>query len=100
MAFFMVLCVSSNLCDAILTRLAPSRFGITRLYAHALPDYAYLDLPIDTDQVPNARDFASRMFTLSNSAWLDDASFASVICELAIIVSQHVNVATHPAMQH
>lgn len=75
--------------DAALQRLWPSRFGVARMFVHALPDYAYLgDMP-GGDDIPHARDFAARTLTISNSPWLDEASFEHVCAVIeAVIVSR------------
>ncbi len=66
--------------DAALAELAPARLGVTRLYVHALPDYAYLRGVVETTaDVPNARALAARSLTVSNSLWCDDAAFARVL---------------------
>jgi hypothetical protein len=70
----MVIMPSETARDSALARLVPLALGVSRLYIHALPDYAYL-APIIGDvqtQIPNARRLASRLLTLSNSPWLND----------------------------
>jgi len=65
--------------DAVLEACAPLRLGVTRLYVHALPDYAYLQTVVDTTvDVPRARSLAACSLTLTNSLWCDDAAFARV----------------------
>lgn len=64
--------------DAVLQRLWGSRHGVARMFVHALPDYPYLGAMAGGDDVPNARDFAARTLTVTNSPWLDDASFEHV----------------------
>jgi dTDP-4-amino-4,6-dideoxygalactose transaminase len=64
--------------DAVLQRLWASRHGVSRMFVHALPDYPYLGTMAGGDDVPNARDFARRTLTVTNSPWLDDASFEHV----------------------
>ncbi|WP_430390775.1 DegT/DnrJ/EryC1/StrS family aminotransferase [Dyella sp. 20L07] len=64
--------------DAALKTLWTAGLGVSRLFIHALPDYAYLrDIVADTP-LPNARSFAARSLTITNSPWLDDASFESI----------------------
>lgn len=58
--------------------------GISLPFVHALPDYPrYAPLIADGERTgwPNAREFASRVLSLSNSPWLDDAGFDRV-CEV------------------
>lgn len=61
--------------DAALQTLWTAGLGVSRLFIHALPDYGYLrDVVPDTD-LPNARDFAARTLTITNSPWLRDDEF-------------------------
>ena len=61
--------------DAALQTLWTAGLGVSRLFIHALPDYGYLrDVVPDTNQ-PNARDFAARSLTITNSPWLRDDEF-------------------------
>lgn len=77
--FFMVLMPSQAARDAALKTLWGDGLGVSRLYIHALPDYPYLSGRIGQAEVsgtvPNARDFAARMLTVSNSLWLDNNEF-------------------------
>ena len=79
--FFMVLMPSSASREAALKQLWTAGLGVSRLFIHALPDYAYLSTYIGKADVCNARDFASRMLTISNSPWLGDSDFHH-ICEV------------------
>lgn len=75
--------------DAVLARLWASRFGVARMFVHALPGYDYLDAMPGGDDVPHAHDFAARTLTITNSPWLDDASFEHVCAVIeAVIVSR------------
>ena len=65
--------------DAALARLWPAGLGVTRLFAHALPDYPFLRDVVPATAMPQARDFAARTLTISNSPWLDDARFARIV---------------------
>jgi perosamine synthetase len=80
--FFMVLMPDTAARDAALDRLWRTGVGVSRLFIHALPDYAYLD-PMHGEDVPNARDFAARTLTISNSLWLDDETFEGICGVLA-----------------
>lgn len=66
--------------DRVLEQLWPSGLGVSRLFIHALPDYAYLADIVPRQDVPHARDFAARSFSISNSPWLTDGDF-EVICQ-------------------
>ena len=76
--YFMILLPSEQARDAALAQLWPAGLGVSRLFIHALPDYPYLQASLSTDNMPNARDFAARMLTVSNSRWMDDAAFETV----------------------
>lgn len=64
--------------DDALRSLWTAGVGVSRLFIHALPDYAYLRGIVPNTPLPNARDFAARSLTISNSLWLDEATFASI----------------------
>lgn len=64
--------------DAALTELWQSGLGVSRLFIHALPDYTYLADTVPAQDVPHARDFAARSLSISNSPWVDDASFETI----------------------
>ena len=76
--FFMVVMDSEEACDAALSRLWTAGLGVSRLFIHALPDYPYLAPLLQTRDVPNARDFAARTLTISNSPWLRNADFERI----------------------
>lgn len=80
--FFMLLLPTARARDAALEELWTAGLGVSRLFIHALPDYAYLAHLFHASAVPNACDFASRMLTLSNSPWLNEAQFAHVVSVL------------------
>ena len=86
--FFMVLMPSQAARDAALKTLWGAGLGVSRLYIHALPDYPYLSGRVGqaevSNTVPNARDFAARMLTVSNSLWLDDNSFERIAWEIEV----------------
>ncbi|MGB8716535.1 MAG: hypothetical protein WCD66_09245, partial [Rhodanobacteraceae bacterium] len=65
--------------DRALQHLWASTLGVSRLFIHALPDYAYLADMEGSDAVPNARDFAARSLTVSNSPWLDETRFERIV---------------------
>lgn len=76
--FFLLLCTDQPQRDAVLSELWTAGLGVSRLFIHALPDYPYLTDIVPAQAVPNARDFASRSMTISNSPWLTDDDFASI----------------------
>lgn len=86
--FFMLLLPTARARDAALEKLWTAGLGVSRLFIHALPDYGYLAHYFQAADVPNARDFAARMLTLSNSPWLDESQFARVVSVLGDAVNQ------------
>lgn len=80
--FLMVLMPTARARDAALSRLWTAGVGVSRLFIHALPDYPYLATQLGTAGVPNARDFAARMLTISNSPWLEASDFDRICSAL------------------
>jgi perosamine synthetase len=80
--FFMVLMPTTEARDLALQTLWTAGAGVTRLFIHALPDYPYLQAQLGVNDVPNARDFAARMLTISNSPWLLEADFHQILSML------------------
>lgn len=80
--YFLLLLPDRATRDAALARLWRSPLGVARPFVHALPGYDYLGPLPGGDDVPNAHDFAARALTVTNSPWLDDASFAHVCAEI------------------
>jgi dTDP-4-amino-4,6-dideoxygalactose transaminase len=77
--FFMVLMPSQTARDEALAKLWDTGLGVSRLYIHALPDYPYLAGRMTQTDIPNARDFAARMLTVSNSMWLGENDFEKIV---------------------
>ncbi|GHV54047.1 hypothetical protein FACS1894206_05990 [Deltaproteobacteria bacterium] len=81
--FFMLLMPDVKRRDRVMRKLWTKGWGVSRLFIHALPDYAYLaNLLAGAPGCANARDFASRMFTISNTPWLDDETFHHILQEV------------------
>ena len=76
--FLQVLMPTRQARDKALARLWHEGLGVGRLYIHALPDYQYLASMFSNAVTPNARDFAARMLTISNSPWLDEDDFMHI----------------------
>ncbi len=72
--------------DRVLQRLWYSPFGVSRMFIHALPDYPELVDLVGAANVPNARNLAARMLTISNSAWLSDGDFERITREIRSVV--------------
>ena len=85
--FLLLMLPTRELRDAALERLWTSRLGVSRLFIHALPDYDYLATIVPRADVPNARDFAARTLTRSNSLWLGDDDFEQVCRELERVIA-------------
>ncbi len=64
--------------DAALAQLWESGMGVSRLFIHALPNYAYLADVVPAQDVPHARDFAARSLSISNSPWVTDDDFETI----------------------
>jgi perosamine synthetase len=76
--FLLLLLPDEKYRDTALAQLWQSGLGVSRLFIHALPDYAYLADVVPARDVPNARDFAARSLSISNSPWVTDADFATI----------------------
>ncbi len=64
--------------DKALATLWPAGLGVGRMFIHALPDYDDLAPYFSGAHTPNARDFAARSLTISNSHWLQDSDFERI----------------------
>lgn len=80
--FFLLLLPDQAHRDAAMAQLWSSGHGVSRLFIHALPDYAYLADVVPPQPVPNARDFAARSLSIGNSPWMGDADFEAVCAVL------------------
>lgn len=69
--------------DAALATLWSSGLGVSRMFIHALPDYAYLRGIVPPQATPQARDFAARTLTIGNSPWWTDADIDAILKGLA-----------------
>lgn len=69
--------------DRAMAQLWGAGLGVTRMFVHALPDYAYLRPFLAAADCPVAADFAARSLTISNSPWLGEADFARILTLLA-----------------
>ena len=68
--------------DAALSQLWTAGLGVSRMFIHALPDYGYLHEIVPSAELPNARAFAARSLTITNSPWLRDDEFARIMAVL------------------
>ncbi len=73
--------------DRVLDQLWQSGYGVSRLFIHALPDYAYLADLVPAQDVPHARDLAARSLSISNSPWLTDEDFESICRSLETVLN-------------
>lgn len=76
--FLLLLLPDQSRRDTTLAQLWQAGLGVSRLFIHALPDYAYLADTVPAQDVPHARDFAARSLSISNSPWLTDADFGTI----------------------
>lgn len=96
--FLLLLLPSPKLRDVVLERLWTRGVGVSRLFIHVLGDYAYLRMLIDPANTPNARNFAARSLTISNTLWMSDATFALILDTLkTALVHRHTGNAINPA---
>lgn len=85
----MVLLPTERARDAAMSRLWAAGLGVSRMFIHALPDYPYLAAMFGAAaSVPNARDFAARMLTISNSLWLETADFDRICVVLSNVTAK------------
>jgi dTDP-4-amino-4,6-dideoxygalactose transaminase len=80
--FLLLQLANADRCEAALAEVWTAGLGVSCLFVHALPDYAYLADLVPRAPMPNARDFAARTLTVSNSPWLDDAAFERICAVL------------------
>src|SRR5574337_134081 len=73
--------------DAALEELWVAGMGVSRLFIHALPDYAYLADIVPPHDVPHARDFAARSLGISNSPWMSDDNFEGICRSLETVLA-------------
>ena len=76
--FLLLLLPDQKRRDAALAQLWQAGLGVSRLFIHALPDYAYLADIVPAQDVPHARDFAARSLSISNSPWMTDDDFETI----------------------
>lgn len=83
-------------CNAVLGELWCAGVGVSRLFVHALTDYTYLADRVPRVPTPHARTFAQCTATLSNSAWLDEATFERVAKAIERALTQAETPDTSP----
>lgn len=79
--FLMILMPDVKQRDEVMSRLWRSPLGVSRLFIHALTDYDYLKTIIPRAEIPQSRQFAEHLLTITNSLWLDDRHFEH-ICQV------------------
>lgn len=85
--FLLLRLPSAAQCQAALDQLWTTGLGVSRLFVHALPDYAYLTDRVPQTPMPNARDFAEQTLTIGNSPWLTDADFEHICAVLERLIT-------------
>lgn len=87
--FIIVILPSPQLRDIAMQRLWGAGVGVTRLFINALPEYpAVKPVLITQNKTTNAIDFANRTLSISNSRWLDDATFTWILEQLQAVLSK------------
>ena len=81
--FVFVTFSSQQRCSRALGLLWRSRFGVSKLFAHAIPDYPYLAGKVTPSETPNARDFAGRTLTVTTSPMLTPTSVEHIVRAIA-----------------
>jgi len=76
---FLVLLPDEARRDRALAALWRAGLGVSRAFACALPDYPELAAVVPQSDVPNARDFAARSLTVSNTHWMTERDFARIL---------------------
>ena len=81
--FIMLLMPGREQRDLALQRLWREGAGVSKLFVRALPDYPGPGGGAGSpEETPNARDFAGRMLTITNTHWLDRETFARLVQEI------------------
>jgi dTDP-4-amino-4,6-dideoxygalactose transaminase len=86
--FLFVLTESQETTKTIMDKLWTKGLGVTKLFYRCLCDDPHLRGLVSGAATPNARDFASRAFTITNSPLLSDADFDKVYSTISSVVSQ------------
>src|SRR5205085_12091250 len=74
---------NENVRDQALNEVWGAGLGVPCMFAYALPDYEYLRPWWNGNRsMPNAKRFAACSMTITNSPWLDDASFERILAIL------------------
>lgn len=81
--FFLLQAESSDLKDRVLDRLWRSGLGVSTLFVHDLHGYGYLKPYLKEGSTPNARNFASRIFSISNSPLVTEKDFQFIFDSLS-----------------
>lgn len=68
--------------DSALANFGGSGMGISRIYLHAITDYAYLKNAVPDADCPNSRLLADRTITLSTSGFLKETDLENIIGRL------------------
>jgi len=85
--FLMVLTDSSEKRDHILDRLWNEAIGVNRLFLHDLTAYDYLERIVPRAEMRNARSFAERSLTISNSEHVSEETFRRIRDTIALAVA-------------
>jgi dTDP-4-amino-4,6-dideoxygalactose transaminase len=69
--------------NSTLNSFSNSGLGISRVYLHAITDYAYLKNIIPDMQCPNSRKLSEKTITLSTSDFLKESDLRNIIRKLS-----------------
>ncbi len=85
--FLMLLCKTERAREKIMSELWGAGLGLTRLFIHELGGYDYLSSIVPRTGTPNARSFAERSFSISNSPYLSDSDFEGLVGRISVLLS-------------
>ncbi len=68
--------------DVILSKAWPASFGVTKLFVHAIGDYASLAGLLEPSETPNARHLAATTLTITTSAFMTGPDRLAMIAML------------------
>lgn len=86
--------------DALLDAHWGEGHGLGVPFVHALPDYARYAKVVPSmaaGEIPQARDLAARVISISNSPWLDDDRFERLLATISDVIEAEVLSPVRPA---
>jgi dTDP-4-amino-4,6-dideoxygalactose transaminase len=92
----MVAMPTRDACQLALNELWSKGLGVTKLFIHDLSSYGYLRGLLPDVKTPNAQALSERSLTISNSAWLSDDEFESIVRVLESAAKRTRNSSRRP----